>query len=93
MFEWTKEYQAIFFMLMEALYKQPTLKYPDPEKLYILFTGASKYGWAGVLTQPYTEGDDMSTQSCAIKAQKSNASHSNKVDKTPQTWPIIQLPM
>ena len=49
-FEWTKECQAIFKMLKESLCKQPILKYPDPERLYILFMDASKYGWAGVLT-------------------------------------------
>ena len=27
------------------------MKYPDPEHLYVLFTGASKYAWACVLTQ------------------------------------------
>ena len=28
----------------------PILKYPDTEKPYTIFTDASKYGWAGVLT-------------------------------------------
>ena len=26
---------------------------------YVLFTDASKYGWAGVLTQPYKEIDEL----------------------------------
>ena len=30
------------------------LKYADTSKLYTLYTDASKYGWAGVLTQPHT---------------------------------------
>ena len=30
-------------------------KFPDPHKPNVLFTDASKYAWAGVLTQPYTE--------------------------------------
>ena len=30
-------------------------KFPYPQKLYVLFTDASKYAWAGVLMQPYTE--------------------------------------
>ena len=34
---------------------EPILKFPDPQKSYVLFTDASKYVWAGVLTQPYTE--------------------------------------
>ena len=31
------------------------LQYPDPNRPYVLFTDASKYAWAGVLTQPYDE--------------------------------------
>ena len=30
------------------------LKYPDTSKPYMLYTDASKYGWAGVLTQRHT---------------------------------------
>ena len=30
------------------------LKYADTSKPYTLYTDASKYGWAGVLTQPHT---------------------------------------
>ena len=29
--------------------------YPDPAQPYMLFTDASNYAWAGVLTQPYDE--------------------------------------
>ena len=47
-FEWTKECQAIFKLLKESLCKQHIPKYPDPERLYVLFMDASKYGWAGV---------------------------------------------
>ena len=32
----------------------PILKYPDTSKLYTLYTDASKYGWAEVLTQSHT---------------------------------------
>ena len=34
---------------------KPILKFPDPQKPYVLFTDASKYAWAGVLTQLYTK--------------------------------------
>ena len=44
-------------MLKDALCEHPILWYPDPEKPYVLFTDASKYAWAGVLTQPYDEID------------------------------------
>ena len=30
------------------------LKYADTSKPYTLYTDASKFGWAGVLTQPHT---------------------------------------
>ena len=33
--------------------KEPILKYPDTSKPYVLYTDASKYAWAGVLTQAY----------------------------------------
>ncbi|MCG8623453.1 MAG: retroviral-like aspartic protease family protein, partial [Proteobacteria bacterium] len=58
-FEWTKQCQDTFEMMKEMLLKEPILKYPDPNYGYILYTDASKYAWAGVLTQEYhyTEGD------------------------------------
>ena len=34
--------------------EHPIPKYPNPEKLYTLFTGSSNYGCACVLTQVYT---------------------------------------
>ena len=45
-------------MLKEALLKEPILKYPDPSKPYVLYTDASKYAWAGVLTQSYQHKDE-----------------------------------
>ena len=41
--------------LKDALCTEPILKFPDPQKPYVLFTDAPKYAWAGVLTQPYTK--------------------------------------
>ena len=55
LFEWTKECQSCFKLLKETLCTHPILCYPDPKRPYVLFTDASKYGWAGVLTQPYKE--------------------------------------
>ena len=52
-FEWTEECQKAYDLLKEYLLKEPVLKYPDPELPYILYTDASKYAWAGVLTQAY----------------------------------------
>ena len=41
-------------MLKDMLCSAPILKYPDTTKPYMLYTNASKYGWAGVLTQGHT---------------------------------------
>ena len=41
-------------MLKDTLVSAPILKYPDTSKPYTIFTDASKYGWAGVLTQDHT---------------------------------------
>ena len=53
-FEWTPQCQFSFEVLKDALMSAPILKYPDTEKPYTIFTDASKYGWAGVLTQEHT---------------------------------------
>ena len=53
-FEWTSACQKSFELLKEALFGEPVLKYADTSKLYALYTDASKFGWAGVLTQPHT---------------------------------------
>ena len=53
-FEWTSACQKSFELLKEALCGEPLLKYADTSKPYTLYTDASKYGWAGVLTQPHT---------------------------------------
>ena len=53
-FEWTSACKKSFELLKEALCGEPVLKYADTSKLYTLYTDASKFGWAGVLTQPHT---------------------------------------
>ena len=53
-FEWTSACQKFFELLKEALCGEPVLKYADTSKPYTLYTDASKFGWAGVLTQPHT---------------------------------------
>ena len=63
-FEWTSQCQLSFEMLKDALTSAPILKYPDTEKPYTIFTDASKYGWAGVLTQEHTsivDGEKVTT--------------------------------
>ena len=49
-FNWTPECQKSFELLKSYLCGEPILKYTDTSKPYTLYTDASKYGWAGVLT-------------------------------------------
>ena len=53
-FEWTPACQKSFELMKEILCGEPVLKYADTSKPYTLYTDASKFGWAGVLTQPHT---------------------------------------
>ena len=53
-FEWTPVCQESFELLKTSLMAEPILTYPDPNLPYVLFTDASKYAWACVLTQEKT---------------------------------------
>ena len=53
-FKWTPMCQESFELLKASLMMEPILTYPDPNLPYVLFTGASKYAWACVLTQEKT---------------------------------------
>ena len=53
-FEWTPACQKSFNLLKETLWGEPVLKYADTSKPYTFYTDASKFGWAGVLTQSHT---------------------------------------
>ena len=50
-FKWTPEFENCFQILKEFLQQAPILKYPDPQANYTLYTDASKYTYAGILTQ------------------------------------------
>ena len=50
-FKWTTECENCFQILKRSLQESPILRYPDPEANYTLYTDASKYTYAGVLTQ------------------------------------------
>ena len=52
-FVWTTECQKSFELLKSFLCGEAILKYTDTSKPYTLYTDASKYGWAGVLTQSH----------------------------------------
>ena len=53
-FKWTNQCDISFQMLKDKLCSAPILKYPNTTKPYMLYTDASKYGCAGVLTQSQT---------------------------------------
>ena len=53
-FKWTQICQESFDLLKTSLMTEPILTYPDPNLPYVLFTDASKYAWACVLTQEKT---------------------------------------
>ena len=56
-FKWTPECKNCFQILKEFLQQAPILRYPDPQANYTLYTDASKYAYAGVLTQHYNGTD------------------------------------
>ena len=62
-------HDAIFMwceqMLKDTLVLAPILKYPNTSKPYTIFTDASKYGWARVLTQEHAsvvDGKEITTK-------------------------------
>ena len=57
-FKWTSECEKCFQILKEFLQQAPILRYPDPQANYKLYTDASKYAYAGVLTQCNNGTDD-----------------------------------
>ena len=56
-FKWTPECKNCFQILKDFLQKTPILRYPDPQASYTLYTDASKYAYAGILTQ-HNDGTD-----------------------------------
>lgn len=56
-FEWTADCQKGFEYLTSCLIHEPILKYPDPNKRYVIFTDASDQAASAVLTQEYPDAD------------------------------------
>ena len=56
-FKWTPNCENCFQILKQFLQQAPILKYPDPHASYTLYTDASKYACAGILTQ-HSNGTD-----------------------------------
>ena len=62
--DWCTKCDLSFQLMKDYLISAPILKYPDTSKLYTIFTDASKYGWASVLTQEHTsviDGKEVTT--------------------------------
>ena len=83
--EWTAACQKSFDLLKETLCGEPVLKYADTSKPYTLYTDASKFSWAGVLTQSHTTIIDgklkhLQQQDANIETLKHKLQH-NKLDK------------
>ena len=53
-FKWTELCGNAFRLLRSELVKMPRLQYPNPNKLFLLFTDASKHSYSGVLYQEET---------------------------------------
>ena len=56
-FSWSEECWTGFDYLKTCLTKDPILKYPDPQKRYVVFTDTSDKAAAAVLTQGYADND------------------------------------
>ena len=55
--KWTPECDKCFHMHKDYLQEAPILRYPDQAASYTLYTDASKYAYAGVLTQRQDDTD------------------------------------
>ena len=57
-FEWSDDCQSGFEYLKTCLTESPILKYPNPQKRYVVFTDASDQAAAAVLNQEYKDDDN-----------------------------------
>ena len=86
-FEWDHKCQKAFETLKEKLAGFPVLGYPDPNKMYFLYTDASQDCIGARLTQPCD--DDNSADSC-IRNEKPIYYLSHKLSDTQTRWSIIE---
>ena len=54
-FDWTEQCENAFKLLKEELTKMPALQYPNLNKPFQLFTGASKHSYSRILHQKKKE--------------------------------------
>ena len=78
-----------FKHLKELLMQHPILRYPDPNRGYILFKDASGIGWAGVLTEEFEDNKGMKKQHpiCYVSGQF-RASQQNWAALTKEAYAI-----
>ena len=57
-FEWSDDCQSGFEYLKNCLTESPILKYPNPQKRYVVFADASDQAATAVLTQEYKDDDN-----------------------------------
>ena len=65
-FNWSAECDKCFHMLKDYLQETLMLRYLDPAADYILYTDASKYAYAGVLTQSIDRTDHPVTYTSGL---------------------------
>ena len=56
---WSKECQKTLDYLKEIFCNKPILKFPDPNKDYLLYTDVSNNAYSGVLCQPQSNDKDI----------------------------------
>ena len=86
-FNWSTECDKCFHMLKDYLQEAPILRYPDPTADYILYTDASKYAYAGVLTQSI----DGTDHPVAYTSGLFRGSHLNWAALTKEAYAIYML--
>ena len=80
-FEWSKEADAVFCLLKQALLKEPILlKYPEPDKTFLLKTDGSKVAVGYSLMQ---EGDDGLLNPICYGGKS--------LRKEQRNWPILHI--
>ena len=69
--QWTDRCMESFNHLKDPLMKHPILYYPDPGRDYTLFMDASGIGWAGILTQEFSDNKGKTKQHliCYVSGQ------------------------
>ena len=60
--KWSNDCQVCFDYLKDCLIKDLVLKYPDPNKRYVVFTDASDQAAAAIMTQEYPDADGKITE-------------------------------